>query len=118
MSGIVTAQKKKLENALYIRLSHEDGDKTESLSISSQRLILSEYYKKLEGYSGFIFYIDDGYTGTSYNRPAFQKMLYDIENGIVTCVIVKDLSRLGRDSSKTAQYIHEYFPEKSPLYCY
>ncbi len=113
MSGIVTAQKKEAGKcALYIRLSHEDGDKTESLSISSQRLILSEYYKKLEGYSGFIFYIDDGYTGTSYNRPAFQKMLYDIENGIVTCVIVKDLSRLGRDSSKTAQYIHEYFPEK------
>ncbi len=98
--------------ALYIRLSREDGDKAESLSISNQRLMLTEYYKKLEGYSGFILYIDDGHTGTSFDRPGFQEMVSDIENGTISCVVVKDLSRLGRNSPKTAHYIHEYFPEK------
>lgn len=97
---------------LYIRLSREDGDRTESLSVGNQRLLLQEYAGTLEGYSDFQLYIDDGYTGTNFNRPAFQQMLEDIEKGFIRCVIVKDLSRLGRNMAKVSTYIQEYFPSK------
>lgn len=98
--------------ALYIRLSREDGDKIESLSVANQRLLLLEKANKMSGFSAHDFYIDDGWTGTNFERPAFQRMISDIENGLISCVMVKDLSRLGRDSPKTATYIHEYFPSK------
>lgn len=98
--------------ALYIRLSREDGDKAESLSVANQKLLLLEKAGRMNGFSSYDFYIDDGWTGTNFDRPAFQRMISDIENGTVSCVMVKDLSRLGRDSPKTATYIHEYFPGK------
>lgn len=105
-------QEKQLNTALYIRLSREDGDKTESLSISNQRLLLTEYLQKQGDLRLHDTYIDDGYTGTNFNRPDFQRMIEDIENKKVQCVIVKDLSRLGRNMPKVSELINEYFPGK------
>lgn len=78
--------------AIYIRLSREDGDKEESDSIGNQRKYLAEYVSKSEGLTVYDTYVDDGYTGTSFHRPGFQRMLADIEDGKVNCVVVKDLS--------------------------
>ena len=61
-------------------------------------------------------YIDDGYSGTNYDRPDFQRMIRDIENGSINCVITKDLSRLGRNSAKTSDLLDEYFPSKGVRY--
>ena len=77
--------------ALYIRLSHEDGDKAESLSVSNQKLKLTEYIKKLDNNSIQKFYIDDGFSGTTFDRPGFKKLLYDIEHGLIKGILVKDL---------------------------
>ena len=85
--------------AIYIRLSREDLDKadsTDSLSVNNQKTVLMEYVKK-NGYTLVDVYIDDGYTGTNFDRPAFKRMIKDIENGKIDMVITKDLSRLGRE---------------------
>lgn len=102
----------KLNTALYIRLSREDGDKTESLSIGNQRMLLAEFISKHEDLRLFDTYIDDGYTGTNFDRPDFKRMLEDIESKQVQCVVVKDLSRLGRNMPKVTEFISEYFPSK------
>lgn len=96
----------------YIRLSREDGDKEESDSVGNQRKLLTEYIDKEDGLCLYGFYIDDGYTGTSFRRPDFQRMMTDIEGGRVNCVIVKDLSRFGRDYIDAGRYLERYFPEK------
>lgn len=96
--------------ALYIRLSREDGDKIESLSVSHQKLKLIEYVRELDETGCYELYIDDGYTGTNFKRPDFQRMLQDIEEKKVIGVIVKDLSRLGRNSQGTTFYVQDYFP--------
>ena len=83
--------------AIYIRLSREDGDKEESDSVGNQRKLLTEYVSRHDDFILYDIYIDDGYTGTNFNRPAFQKMIADIEDKKVNCVVVKDLSRFGRD---------------------
>ncbi len=100
-----------LKTALYIRLSREDGDKAESLSVSNQRLQLKEYIDSRDDLSLYDIYVDDGYTGTNFCRPNFQRMIKDIEDKKVQCVVVRDLSRLGR-STKVSEYINEYFPGK------
>ena len=97
--------------AIYIRLSREDGDKEESDSIGNQRKYLAEYVSKSEGLTVYDTYVDDGYTGTSFHRPGFQRMLADIEDGKVNCVVVKDLSRFGRDYIDTGRYLERVFPE-------
>lgn len=100
---------------IYIRLSREDGDKLESESVSNQRDILQRYIKENE----LIFideYIDDGVSGTTFERPSFKKMISDIEKQKINMVITKDLSRLGRDYIKTGYYIENYFPEKRVRY--
>lgn len=95
--------------ALYLRLSREDGDKNESESISAQRLLLSEYCRKnrMEIYET---YIDDGYGGTSFERPAFERMLSDAKKHLFDTVITKDMSRLGRDYIQTGDYVERIFP--------
>lgn len=98
--------------ALYIRLSREDGDKEESDSVSNQKELLKEYLMKNNGIFLKDFYIDDGYTGTNFERPAFRRMIGDVLAGIVNCVIVKDLSRFGRDYIDTGYYLERLFPEK------
>lgn len=102
--------------ALYIRLSREDGDKEESESVTNQRKILKAYLKDNTNFKFYAEYVDDGYTGTNFNRPGFQKMLKDIENKKVDMVITKSLSRLGRDYIETGRYIESYFPEHEVRY--
>ena len=97
--------------AIYIRLSREDGDKEESDSVGNQRKLLAEYIAKKEDFILYDVYVDDGYSGTNFNRPSFQRMIADIEDGEVNCVVVKDLSRFGRDYIDTGRYLERYFPE-------
>ena len=100
---------------IYIRLSREDGDKQESESISNQRNILQRYVK--ENDLCFVKeYVDDGVSGTTFDRPGFNEMLQDIENKNINMVITKDLSRLGRDYIKTGFYIEDYFPKNNVRY--
>ena len=105
--------------AIYIRLSKEDVDRgyDESESIKNQRTLLTEYVQKLGRECKLIdIYIDQGYTGTNFNRPAFQKMIRDINSGKVNMVVTKDLSRLGRDYIETGEYIEKWFPENNVRY--
>lgn len=97
--------------AIYIRLSREDGDKEESYSVGNQRKLLTEYVSKQTDFILYDVYVDDGYTGTNFNRPGFQRMIGDIETGKVNCVVVKDLSRFGRDYIDTGRYLERVFPE-------
>ena len=100
---------------MYIRLSREDGDKKESESISNQRNILQRYIK--ENKLNFIKeYVDDGVSGTTFDRPGFKEMIQDIEDQNINMVITKDLSRLGRDYIKTGFYIEDYFPKNNIRY--
>lgn len=105
--------------AIYIRLSKEDIDKgyDESESITNQKSLLTEYVEKLGWeYELVDIYIDPGYTGTNFNRPDFQRMIRDIENGKINMVITKDLSRLGRDYIETGAYIEKWFPKHEVRY--
>ena len=94
---------------LYIRLSREDEQKGESNSVSSQREILREYLKQHPDIIEYDCYIDDGWTGTNFDRPGFQRMMQDIRSGAVNCVIVKDLSRFGRNANQGGTLITEDF---------
>lgn len=76
--------------AIYIRLSREDGDKEESDSVGNQRKLLTEYVNKHDDFILYDVYIDDGFTGTNFNRPDFHRMIADIEDNKVNCVVVKD----------------------------
>ncbi len=95
--------------ALYIRLSKEDGDKQESYSVTSQREILTEYLKQHHDIEFVDFYIDDGWSGTNFDRPGFKRMMQDIYDGNVNCVIVKDLSRFGRNYTDAGHYLDDVF---------
>ena len=97
--------------ALYCRLSREDELHGDSMSIQNQRDLLSRYASE-HGYSNVKIFADDGYTGTNFNRPAFQEMLDCIEKNLIGTVIVKDLSRLGREYLQTGYYTEIYFPQK------
>ena len=94
---------------LYIRLSREDELKGESNSISSQREILREFLKQHPDVTEFDCYVDDGWTGTNFDRPGFQRMMQDIYAGKVNCVVVKDLSRFGRNANRGGTLITEEF---------
>ena len=82
--------------ALYCRYSRDDGQEKENASITHQRELLKEYAEN-NGYTNLRCYADDGYSGTNFNKPDFQRMLEDIENGLIGIVIVKDMSRFGRN---------------------
>lgn len=98
--------------ALYCRLSRDDGMEGDSNSVSNQKKLLSKYAKE-NGFTNTRFYVDDGYTGTNFNRPGFQKMLEDMEMGYTSVVIVKDMSRLGRDYLQVGYYTDSYFPDRN-----
>lgn len=105
----------KFKVAMYIRLSREDGDKQESESIGNQRLIIKRYLE--ENNLDFIDeYVDDGVSGTTFDRKDFNRLIQDIENKKINMVVTKDLSRLGRDYIKTGHYLENYFPEKNVRY--
>lgn len=94
--------------AIYLRLSSDDGDKFESNSIKNQKNMIKMYLEKYKDIKIFKIYIDDGYTGTDFDRPGFQDMIRDIEDGKVTAVIVKDLSRIGRNYINVGEFIEKY----------
>ena len=101
---------------LYIRLSREDGDKEESSSVTNQREILKRYVSEQENFFIVKEYVDDGWTGTNFDRPKFKEMIEDIEAGIIDTVITKDLSRLGRERLGVGHYTEIYFPEHNVRY--
>ena len=101
--------------ALYIRLSKEDENEGPSESVTNQKSLLNEFVQQ-HRLSVYDTYIDDGWSGTSFDRPDFQRMLGDIEDRKVNMVITKDLSRLGRDYIMTGHYMERYFPEKQVRY--
>ncbi len=97
--------------ALYCRYSKdEDYHGGDSMSIRNQKGMLENYAKE-NGFLSTEFYIDDGFTGTNFERPAFKKMIADVENGMIGTVIIKDLSRLGREYLQTGYYTEIYFPQ-------
>ena len=96
--------------ALYCRLSQDDKQEGDSNSIINQKKILKKYAMD-RGYTNIRFYIDDGISGTTFNRPGFQSMIADVEAGKVKRVIVKDMSRLGRDYLQVGMYTEIFFPE-------
>lgn len=100
---------------IYIRLSQEDKDKkyeSDSESVINQRELLTNYVKN-NNFNLVGEYVDDGYSGTDFERPGFQKLIEDVKNKKINCVIVKDLSRLGRDHVMTGYYMESYFPENN-----
>ena len=99
---------------LYIRLSRDDGN-VESDSIVSQRSLLRRYVKE-NNYIVVDEYVDDGFTGTNFERPSFKRMIKDIESGKIDMIITKDMSRLGRDYIGTGELIEKYFPNKNVRY--
>ena len=101
--------------ALYCRLSQEDARAGESLSIENQKAILTQYAKE-HCFPNLQFYVDDGYSGTNYDRPGFQSMMDDVQAGNVGVVLTKGLSRLGRNSALTGLYTNFTFPENGVRY--
>ena len=102
---------------IYIRLSQEDRDKdkkyeSDSESVTNQKDLLRDYVK-CHNYNLVSEYVDDGFSGTDFERPGFQRLMEDIKNKKINCVIVKDLSRLGRDHVMTGYYIENFFPENN-----
>ena len=102
--------------ALYLRLSKDDGfSERESMSIDTQRDMLTRYCKE-HGIIVYDIYADDGFTGLNTDRPAFQRMIEDVENRKVNCVITKDQSRLGRNHLESDFYMEVFFPEHNIRY--
>ena len=108
-------QNKLYNVAIYCRLSLDDGNEGDSSSIKTQKIMLEEYVKE-KGFNIYDYYIDDGFSGLNFNRPAFKRMIKDIEAGFVNLVITKDLSRLGRDYIMTGYYNEIFFPSHDVRY--
>ncbi|HGD0225308.1 TPA: recombinase family protein [Streptococcus agalactiae] len=96
---------------IYLRLSREDGDSTESNSISNQRQIIKSYARDND-FKIVAEYVDDGFSGSNFDRPKFKKMIQDLEDKKFKTIIVKDLSRFGRDYIESGKYLQKIFPEK------
>ena len=101
--------KQPYNTALYMRLSRDDENYGDSVSIETQWLVLNAYAHD-QGFFVVDEYVDDGWSGTNFERPGFQRMLNDIEAGKVNCVLVKDLSRFGREHVAMDYYLEFYFP--------
>lgn len=95
---------------IYLRLSKDDGDKEESDSISNQKELIKEYLKSKADINICSIQVDDGYSGVDFNRPAFIEMMEEIKAGKINCIVVKDLSRFGRNYIETGKYIQKIFP--------
>ena len=107
--------KQPYNTALYMRLSRDDENYGDSVSIETQRTILQQYAKE-HGLSVYGEYVDDGWSGTNFERPSFQRMMDDVETGKVNCIITKDLSRFGREHVMMDYYLEFVFPEKQIRY--
>lgn len=101
--------------ALYMRLSRDDENYGDSVSIETQRTILQQYAKE-HGLSVYGEYVDDGWSGTNFERPSFQRMMDDVEAGKVNCIVTKDLSRFGREHVMMDYYLEFVFPKKQIRY--
>lgn len=108
-------QQRDNNTAIYCRLSKDDGKVTESSSIQTQKEMLTQYVRQ-QGWKIADIYVDDGFSGLDFDRPDFKRMLQDIEDGKINCVVTKDLSRLGRNYLEAGAYIEVYFPERSVRY--
>lgn len=101
----------KIWNAtLYLRLSRDDGDKEESNSITGQRELLRDYIRNRPEFHEYAVRVDDGFTGSNFERPDFKRMMEDVKEGRTNCIIVKDLSRFGRNYLDAGEYIEKIFP--------
>lgn len=108
---------KTYNTALYIRLSREDGDNMESESIKNQRDLLQMFLEQTKENLVYIDeYVDDGYTGSNFDRPSWKRLMTDIDNGKVNAIITKDLSRMGRDYISMGEYVERIFPERGIRY--
>lgn len=107
---ILGSNKKNWKAGIYCRLSSDDGDNSESDSIKNQRELITYYLKKEENLKIVDYYADDGFSGTSFNRPDFKRMFNDVVNGKINTIIVKDLSRFGRNYIEVGNYIEQIFP--------
>ena len=103
------------KTAIYCRLSQDDGMVGDSSSIQTQKMMLEQFVKD-NNFVLYDIYVDDGCTGLNYNRPGFERLIQDIENGKIDIVVTKDLSRLGRDYIMTGYYTEIYFPEHNVRY--
>ena len=101
--------------ALYMRLSRDDESYGDSVSIETQRTILQQYARE-QGLHVVGEYVDDGWSGTNFERPSFQRMMDDVEAGKVNCIVTKDLSRFGREHVMMDYYLEFLFPEKRVRY--
>lgn len=104
------SEEKIYKAAVYVRLSKEDGDKVESNSISNQKEYIKDFLKEKDDVCICSERIDDGYSGVNFDRPAFNLMIEDIKSGKINCVVVKDLSRFGRNYIESGRYIERIFP--------
>lgn len=107
---MLNTQKKIWNATLYLRLSRDDGDKEESGSITGQRELLRDYISQHPELREYAIRIDDGFSGSTFERPGFQKMIEDVKAGRTDCIIVKDLSRFGRNYLDAGEYIEKIFP--------
>ena len=94
----------------YVRLSREDGDKEESNSVTGQKDLIRDFLSRHPELRECDMKVDDGYTGSNFDRPAFQKMMEAVRAGKINCIVVKDLSRFGRDHLEAGEYIERIFP--------
>ena len=94
----------------YVRLSREDGDKEESNSVTGQKDLIRDFLSRHPELKECGMKVDDGYTGSNFQRPAFQEMMADVKAGKVNCIVVKDLSRFGREYLDAGEYIERIFP--------
>lgn len=106
-----TEEMKLYKACLYLRLSDEDKRNIEDNSIGNQKKICLEHLKKLPEIEVIASYIDNGASGTNFSRSGFKQMLQDLTKGEINCVVVKDLSRLGRNYLETSEYLEKFFPE-------
>ena len=107
---MLNTQKKIWSATLYLRLSRDDGDKEESGSITGQRELLRDYISQHPELREYAVRIDDGFSGSTFERPGFQKMIEDVKAGRTDCIVVKDLSRFGRNYLDAGEYIEKIFP--------
>ena len=108
--GYASSEEKIWTVALYVRLSVEDGDKAESNSVTNQKELLNDYINENPNFNLYDYYVDDGYSGTDFERPSFKRMLEDMKSKKFNTIIVKDLSRLGRNYIEVGNYIEQIFP--------
>ena len=114
-SGVIQLKEKQFYAAMYLRLSKDDEDrgsfnKSESNSIGNQRELIKSFLREQPDIELYDIYVDDGFSGSNFDRPEFKRMIGDIEAGRVNCVVVKDLSRFGRDYIESGRYIQKTFP--------